>query len=97
MAVPPKSTPATTCTRSSSSELYAKIWSQSFILHSTAGSLLIAGSRAEERCAPGADGQQRSKQDDGVDTGPSFPNEINIFQVQPQREFVKRESGAQSV
>ena len=53
--------------------------------------LLAPRQSGEQRSSPGADRKQRAEQNDGVETGAAFTHKIDVFQIQPQGEFIERQ------
>ncbi len=52
---------------------------------------------SEQGRAPPADCEKRAEQKDGVDARSSLAHEVNVFQIQPQGEFVQRKGRADSI
>ena len=53
--------------------------------------------RRQQRCAPGACAQKSTEEDDGIDAGASLGSPVDIFQVEPEGEFIEGEGGADSI
>lgn len=53
--------------------------------------------RRQKPPARQSDGQQSPKQQNRVDTGPALALPIYVFKIEPEREFIQGQSGADAV